>query len=86
MDSDPPIRAISTDSDVNLQICNISSRSLFGLVNAGAQSNISANDVNFGGNLDNIGYQFNGTLYLPDTLYLDGKNIYKWNQSNPHIR
>ena len=83
MDSDPPIRAINTDSDVNLQICNISSRSLFGLVNAGAQSNISANDINFGGNLDNIGYQFNGTLYLPEHLYLDGENIYNWNQSNP---
>ena len=83
MDSSPPIRAISTDSDVNLQICNISSRSLFGLVNAGAQLNISANDVNFGDNLDNIGYQFNGTLYLPVRLYLDGKNIYNWNQSTP---
>jgi len=82
MDNVPPIRAIITDSDVNLRICNISSRSLFGLVNAGAQSNISANDVNFGDNLDNIGYQFNGTLYLPDNLYLDGENIYNWNQSN----
>ena len=83
MDSNPPIRATSTDSDVNLQICNISSRSLFGLVNAGAQANISANDVNFGDNLDNIGYQFNGTLYLPDNLYLDGENAYSWNQSAP---
>ncbi|MCK5031898.1 MAG: hypothetical protein KAR64_10565, partial [Thermoplasmatales archaeon] len=83
MDSNPPIRATNTDNDVNLQICNISSRSLFGLVNAGAQANISANDVNFGGNLDNIGYQFNGTLYLPDNLYLNGENAYNWNQSNP---
>ncbi|GAH01667.1 unnamed protein product, partial [marine sediment metagenome] len=83
MDSNPLIRAISTDSDINLQICNISSRPLFGLVNAGAQANISANDVNFGGNLDNIGYKFNGTLYLPDNLYLDGENVYNWNQSSP---
>jgi hypothetical protein len=83
MDSNPPIRATSTDSDVNLQICNISSRALFGLTNAGAQANISANDINFGGNLDNIGYQFNGTLYLPNNLYLDGKNIYNWTQGTP---
>jgi len=82
MDSNPPIRAIITDNDVNLQIYNISSKALFGLANAGAQANISANDVNFGDNLDNIGYQFNGTLNLPENLYLDGKNIYKWNQSN----
>ena len=81
MDSFPPIRAIIKDSDVNLQICNISSRSLFGLVNAGAHSEISASDVNFGDNLDNIGYQFNGTMYLPENLYLNGKNIYSWNQS-----
>ena len=83
MDSSPPIRAIITDSNVDLQICGISSRALFGLVNAGAQANISANDVNFGDNLDNIGYQFTGTLYLPDNLYLNEKNIYNWNQNTP---
>jgi len=83
MDSNPPITAIIKDVDIYLQICGISSRALFGLVNAGAQANISANDVNFGDNLESIGYEYTGILYLPDNLYLDKKNIYNWNQNTP---
>ena len=83
MDSNPPIRAIITDIDIHLQICGISSRTLFGLVNAGAEVNISANDVNFGDNLESIGYEYTGILFLPDNLYLNKKNIYNWNQNTP---
>jgi hypothetical protein len=83
MDNKPSIKAILTDSQVALQICDISSRALFGLINSGAEANISAEDVNFGDELSNIGYNYNVTLYLPDNLYLDGENVYTWNESIP---
>ena len=83
MDDKPSIHAELIDDDVNLQICGISSRALFGLIHTGAGANISANDVNFGDDLGQIGYQYNGTIHLPDNLYLDGENSYTWNQSKP---
>jgi len=83
MDSEPPIRAILKDSDVDLQICDISSRALFGLINSGAVVSISKEDINFGEDLNRIGYDYNVTLYLPNNLYLDGENIYIWNGSSP---
>jgi len=83
MDNNPPVKAIFTDEDVNFQMCGITSRALLGLVSAGAQTNISAEDVNFGDKLDEIGHPYTISLYLPNNLYLDGKNIYVWNQSTP---
>ncbi|MEA3458966.1 MAG: hypothetical protein U9R21_09870 [Candidatus Thermoplasmatota archaeon] len=83
MDNNPPVKAIFTDEDVNFQMCGVTSRALLGLVSAGAQTNISAEDVNFGDRLDEIGHPYTISLYLPNGLYLDGKNIYVWNQSVP---
>jgi hypothetical protein len=83
MNNEPPIRAILKDSDIDLQICDISSRALFGLINSGAVVSISKEDINFGENLNRIGYDYNVTLYLPNNIYLDGKNIYTWNGSSP---
>ncbi len=83
MDYEPPIRAILKDSDIDLQICDISSRALFGLINSGAVVSISKEDINFGEDLNRIGYDYNVTLYLPNNLYLDGENIYIWNGSSP---
>jgi len=83
MDDNPAIHAKLIDDDVDLQICGISSRALFGLIHTGAGANISADDVNFGDDLGQIGYQYNGTIHLPDNLYLDGENSYTWNQSKP---
>jgi len=81
MDDRPAIQAELIDDDVDLQICGISSRALFGLIHTGATANISANDVNFGDDLGQIGYLYNSTIHLPDNLYLDGENSYTWNQS-----
>jgi hypothetical protein len=84
MDSSPLIKAILTDSDINLKICDVSNRALFGLINAGAEANITKSDINFGGNLTQFideGYSYNFTLYLPENMYLDGKNVYEWNES-----
>lgn len=83
MDDVPSIKALLTDSDVDLQICDISSRALFGLINSGAEANISSGDINFGDTLESIGYDYNITLYLPDNLYLDSENVYTWNESIP---
>lgn len=82
MDDTPAIKAILKDNDVNLQLCGVSSRAFFGLINSGAKSNISRDDLNFGEGLDTIDYDFDITLYLPDKLYLDNKNIFTWNGSS----
>jgi hypothetical protein len=82
MNSDPPIISIIKDNNTNLKICDISSRALFGLVNTGAQVNISKDDINFGENLNNIGYDYIGSLYLPNNIKLDEKNIFTWNKTN----
>ena len=82
MDDTPAIKAILEDNKVNLQLCGVSSRAFFGLINSGAKSNISRDDLNFGEDLNTIGYDFEIILYLPDKLYLDNKNIFTWNESS----
>jgi len=79
MNNKPPIKAIFQDNDINLQICGISSRALFGLINSGGLISISKDDINFGEELNRIGYDYNVTIYLPNKIYLDGKNTYTWN-------
>jgi len=83
MNNKPAVKAALTDDRVSLKIFDISSRALFGLINSGAEANISEEDINFGDNLKSIGYDYNITLYLPDSLYLDNENTYVWNGSNP---
>jgi len=82
MNNKPPIRAIFEDNDINLKICDISSRALFGLINSGGLISISKEDINFGEELNRIGYDYNVTIYLPNNLYLEGENIYTWNNTN----
>jgi hypothetical protein len=81
MDDKPNIKAILTDNNINLKIFNISSRTLYGLINSGADASISKDDINFGDNLNDIGHQYNITLLLPNNVYLDNKNVYTWNDS-----
>ena len=81
MDSSPNIKIMLIDTDVDFKICDISNRAMFGLINAGAEANITAEDINFGDNLNSIGYNYNVSLYLPENIYLDGENIYKWNET-----
>jgi hypothetical protein len=83
MDNKPALKAILKDKSVNLQICDISSRALFGLINSGAEANITREDVNFGDDFSDIGYDYNLTLYLPPKITLDGENVYTWNETNP---
>ena len=81
MNTDPALKSIMQDQDINLEICGISNRALFGLINSGAEVNITAGDINFGDNIKNIGYDYNISLYLPEGFYLDDKNIYEWNKT-----
>jgi len=82
MNNNPPIRAIIEDNDVDIEIYDISSRALFGLINSGGLATISKEDINFGEELNRIGYDYNITMYLPNGIYLDGKNDYTWNGTN----
>ncbi len=83
MDDNPPVKAEFTDNSINLKICNIPSRALFGLSNAGATANISSTDINFGDKLNEIGYAYTGFFHLPNNITLSGENIYRWNSSKP---
>ena len=83
MDNEPSIKAIMTEDEVDLRIFEISSRALFGLINSGAKANLSEEDVNFGDGLNDIGFEYNITLLLPEGVYLDGEEVYTWNKSIP---
>lgn len=82
MDDVPAIKAeLTSEHSVELLLCDISSRAFFGLVNAGAVANISEEDVNFGDRLDEIERSYEVLLHLPTEIYLEGDNIYRWNES-----
>jgi len=85
MNEFPPLKANIKDSEVDLKICGISSRALFGLVNTNAKINITKDDINFGDNLDKVNYNYNVTLYLPDKMYLDRNNIFIWNETTTSL-
>jgi hypothetical protein len=81
MNNKPSVKAILTDDKIDLKICGISSRAIFGLINSGAELNIIKEDINFGDDLNSIGYNYNITLYLPDKIYLNNKNVFTWNEN-----
>ena len=83
MNDKPEIKSVLTDENILLKICNISERAFLGLINSGADSTISKEDINFGNNLKELGYNYNVTLFLPNNIFLDGKNIYTWNETIP---
>jgi len=84
MDDAPAIKAeLTSVSPIKLLFCDVSSRAFFGLVNAGAIANISEEDVNFGDHLYEIGRPYEVLLHLPTDVYLEGDNIYRWNESTP---
>ena len=83
MNNNPPILATFIDDNIDIKICGISSKAFLGLINSGGHSYILPDDINFGDDLDAIGLKFDGFLYLPIGINLNGSNIYKWNQSNP---
>ncbi len=83
MDATPPAKATLIDAQVNLKILNLSARAVFGLANAGAVADLAATDINFGDKLNEIGRPYTCSLLLPSNIYLTGKSIYQWNNTNP---
>jgi hypothetical protein len=82
MNNNPPIRAVFEDGDIDLELCDLSSRAFFGLINSGGLITISKDDINFGEELNRIGYDYNVTIYLPNGIYLENNNVYTWNGTN----
>jgi hypothetical protein len=83
MDESPAIRANFQDPEINLMICQMPARALFGLINAGANVSISPEDVNFGSGLNGIRYPYVIMLRLPTNITLDGGTDYLWNDTSP---
>ena len=81
MNDAPAIKAELLEDNIGLLVCNISPRAFLGLVNAGARANISAEDINFGDNFDELRHPYDVFLHLPLGITLEGENIYSWNQS-----
>lgn len=81
MDVSPPIRGVLSDPNIFLKINDISSKALFGLVNAGAVANVVEGSINFGDRISNIGNKYNITLIMPEDIVLDSKNPFIWNDT-----
>jgi hypothetical protein len=81
MDEQPPVKANIRDSEIDLRICGITSRALFGLVNTNANINITKDDINFGDNLNSVGINYNVSFHLPNKMFLAGENRYIWNET-----
>lgn len=83
MDNQPPLTASIIDDNLELKIFEIPSRVFFGLLNSGAMANITPKDINFGDGLERIGLKYNGSLILPQHIFLENKNVYEWdNKTN----
>ncbi len=83
MDTFPALRANYQDPNVNLQICQLPARAFFGLINAGANAAINAEDMNFGPGLSHIPYPYTIVLQLPANITLNSHNTYIWNMTTP---
>jgi hypothetical protein len=82
MDNYPPIKAIFSDSRINLFINGVSTNAFFGLINSGARYNFSSDDLNFVKKFELTEYNYSIILKLPDNFFLKKKNIISWNNSN----
>jgi hypothetical protein len=83
MDAAPALRASYVDPDVRLTIGNIGARAFFGLLNAGANASIDADDINFGRALYTIGLPYSIRMTLPQNITFKGQGELSWNESSP---
>jgi len=83
MDNDPPIKAEIIDQDISLTFYGMSSRAFFGLINSGGNANLSAEDINFGDDLNTIGLPYTVCLHPPKNITINKNNTQSWDQSNP---
>ena len=81
MNEQPPVTGLVTDSLVKVSLHNVSARAFFGLINAGGESEVSSESVNFADVFDNSFYPASSTLYLPThVLFNEQKEVF-WNHS-----
>lgn len=81
MDDIPSIEGVFADEHINMRICGISSKAVYGLINTGANVSISSDDVNIVSGFNRLDQAYNGLLLLPDHVFLDGENEYSWNEN-----
>ncbi len=82
MNKNPPVKALLRDNKIQLILNDISSKALFGLVSAGAKSEITPDSINFGKDLEKLNYNYNITLKMPQDIYINNENIYTWDNKN----
>jgi len=81
MDTSPPLTGILSDKKIDFSYLGISGRAFYGLLNAGATATLTANDINFGTNLQTLNYPYTITLILPANVYIDNKEIITWSNA-----
>ncbi|MBS3748986.1 MAG: hypothetical protein KGY67_04730 [Candidatus Thermoplasmatota archaeon] len=82
MEEQPPVTGLITDSFVKVSLFNVSARAFFGLINAGGESEVSSESVNFADVFDNSRYPSSSTLRLPDHVLFNDQNEVTWNHSS----
>ena len=82
MDENPAITGLIIDPSVDIYLFNITGRALFGLVNAGAESNISKEEVNFADIFDTQTLNVTSELQLPQQVLFNQSNRVTWKKSN----
>ena len=84
MNNEPPFTAFLEDNSVNIEILNIPSFALFGLINTGAVINLSEvnNPINFADNLktQSFSYPYILNLILPENITLEDLEIFSWDE------
>lgn len=82
MDENPPVTGILTDPSVHLSFYNISAKAFFGLINAGATSNIREENVNFATVFDIFQERASSQIVLPPQVIFNQSNSFSWNHSD----
>ena len=80
MDEYPPVTGLLVDHSVDLSFFNISGKAFFGLINAGGQSNIVKEDVNFADVFDDLSLG-SSEVYLPSHVLFNQSDMISWNHS-----
>lgn len=78
MDTSPPLTGILSDKKIEFSYLGISGRAFYGLLNAGATATLSANDINFGANLQILNYPYTITLILPTNVFINNQETITW--------
>ncbi len=82
MDTVPAVGSTLVEDDFNLKLYDMSPTAFFGLIYAGAYTNITQAEINFGDALERIGLPYTVLWYLPEEVTIAGKTVvYTWNVS-----